>query len=36
MWEIQPSIEIANMIVQSLNAETSGNVISTKEMDSKK
>jgi nonribosomal peptide synthetase DhbF len=36
MWEIQPSIEIANMIVQSLNAETSGNVISIKEMDSKK
>jgi nonribosomal peptide synthetase DhbF len=36
MWETQPSIAIANVIVQHLNAETSVNVIRSKEMDIKK
>jgi hypothetical protein len=36
MWETEPSIAIANVIAQHLNAETSVNVIRTKEMDSKK
>jgi amino acid adenylation domain-containing protein/non-ribosomal peptide synthase protein (TIGR01720 family) len=36
MWETQPSIAIANVIVQHLNAETSVSVIRSKEMDIKK